>query len=138
MSTTWREELGEACKSRAERDAEEKERQRKRVEEALRVADVAVEQAQDALRFASSKLQDKGQPAALADGGGGLCLTLSDQRLAIELDRATAVVRVLFNEARPREFDFAKDKHIAPKDVEEYVGRRAIELVRAAQKQTPW
>jgi hypothetical protein len=41
-------------------------------------------------------------------------------------------------ETKPREFDFAKDRHIAATDVEEYVGRRAVELVRLAQKATPW
>ena len=58
--------------------------------------------------------------------------------LNVELVRESAVIKVTFIEGKPREFDFAKDRHIAPADVEEYVGRRAVELVRAAHKAHPW
>ena len=58
--------------------------------------------------------------------------------LTVELDRSTAVLTVTYDAAKPREFDFAKDRHLSPKDVEEYVGRRLVELARAAQKAHPW
>ena len=48
------------------------------------------------------------------------------------------IIKVTFGEGKPREFDLAKDRHIAPADVEEYMGRRSLELVRAAYKTTPW
>ena len=59
-------------------------------------------------------------------------------RSGLELVRDSAVIKVAFVEGKPREFDFAKDRHIAAADVEEYVGRRSVELVRTAQKAAPW
>ena len=53
-------------------------------------------------------------------------------------ETTSAVIKVTFGEGKPREFDFAKDRHIAPADVEEYIGRRSLELVRAAHKAHPW
>ena len=55
-----------------------------------------------------------------------------------ELDRETAILKIYYLEGKPREFDFVRDRHIAAGDVEEYVGRRAVELVKNAQKGTPW
>jgi hypothetical protein len=134
----WREELTEAVKTKAERDAEEAERQRKRVEEALTGAQEAVRLATDALRFALERLKEKGQAAVLEESADKLRLTLGELSLSLSLDRETAILRTTFIEAKPREFDFAKDRHISPTDVEEYVGRRAVEFVRAAQKANPW
>ncbi|MBM4376778.1 MAG: hypothetical protein FJ095_16980 [Deltaproteobacteria bacterium] len=136
--STWREELAEAIKTQSEREAEEAERQRKRLEEALKIADEATGLAGETLRFVKEQLVVKGQVATLEGAEGGLTLGLHGQSLAVELDRATAVLKVTANASRPREFDFAKDRHIAPKDVEEYVGRRAVELARSAQKVSPW
>ena len=120
MPTTWRDELVEVIKSKAEREAEEAERRRKRLEEALSVADEALGQAKDSLGYAHE------------------ALVLGDQSVRVSLSRETAVLEVGFNDARPREFDFSKDRHLAPRDVEEYVGRRLVELARAAQKADPW
>ena len=46
----WREELTEAVKTKAERDAEEQARQKKRVAEALATAEAAMALGADALR----------------------------------------------------------------------------------------
>jgi hypothetical protein len=135
---SWRDELIEAVKTKAERDAEELARHRKRVEEALATAEAAMKLGADALRFAGDKLKEKGQSAALDDADGLLKLTLNDVTLRLELSRESAIIRVTFGDAKPREFDFAKDRHISPADVEEYVGRRALEFVRSAQKASPW
>jgi hypothetical protein len=135
---SWRDELVEAVKSKDERDAEERERQRKRVAEALEYAERALSQGLDALRFCSDKLKSKGQSVDITEGGDSNRLTLGDLTIGLELARDTAVIRVLVGDGKPREFDFAKDRHIAPADVEEYVGRRVLELVRAAQKTKPW
>lgn len=135
---SWRDELIEAVKTKAEREAEELARHRKRVEEALATADTAMKLGGDALRFAAAKLDEKGQPAALDDAPDALKLTLHDLTLRLELSRESAIIKVTFGDAKPREFDFAKDRHISPADVEEYVGRRALELVRSAQKAAPW
>lgn len=134
----WRDELIEAVKTKAERDAEERERHRKRVEEALTTAETAVSLGLEALRFASERLKEKEQPAELAEQADAYRLTLRELSLALELVRDSALVKVTFGEGKPREFDFAKDRHIAPADVEEYIGRRALEFVRAAQKGSPW
>ncbi|MEM9693233.1 MAG: hypothetical protein AAGA56_11855 [Myxococcota bacterium] len=134
----WREELIEAIKSKAERDAEEAERQRKRLEAALAVADEAMGGALDGLSFVEQQLKGKSQPVALEKGKGSHRLQLHEQSLEVSVSRDDAVVKVSFNGGRPREFDFAKDRHLAPKDVEEYVGRRAVELARSAQKTHPW
>lgn len=150
----WREELTEAIKTKAEREAEEAARLRQRVAEALGTAESAFDLAIGALRFAQEKIAEKGQPASLeltpsagpegTDKPGAARLLLGQPgatgtlALGLQLDRETAIVKVNVAETKPREFDFAKDRHIAATDVEEYVGRRAVELVRLAQKATPW
>jgi uncharacterized protein YdbL (DUF1318 family) len=135
---SWRNELLEVAKSKADREAEDKERHRKRIAEALEVADEAMSQALDGLRFAVELLQTKEQQSALVEDGGEHRFELHGSKVVLSLDRETAVLAVQTNEGRPRDFDFAKDRHLAPKDVEEYVGRRLIELARAAQKENPW
>lgn len=135
---SWRDELIEAVKSKGEREAEEQERHRKRVEEALATAETAVGLGAEALRFARDKLIEKGQPVELIETKDSFHLVLREQRLLLELVRENAVIRVVFGDAKPREFDFAKDRHIAPIDVEEYMGRRSLELVRTAYKSQPW
>ena len=134
----WRDELTEVVKTKAEREAEEKERQRKRVEEALTSAEAAMELAREGLVFARDRIVEKGQPGTLEDQKDNLRLGLRELSLVVALDRETAIIKVSFIEGKPREFDFAKDRHIAAADVEEYVGRRAVELVRAAHKSQPW
>jgi hypothetical protein len=134
----WRDELLEAVKSKAERDAEEQERHRKRVKEALTTAEAAMALAAGALRFARDKLVEKSQAAELREGPDGYALALRELTLSIDLQRDAAVLRITYVDGKPRDFDFAKDRHIAPVDVEEYVGRRAVELVRAAQKTAAW
>ncbi len=135
---SWRDELIEAVKTKAERDAEEAARHRKRVEEALATAEAAMKLGAEALRFSAERLGEKGQTAAFEEGDGSVKLTLNDLSLRLELSRESAIIKVTFGDAKPREFDFAKDRHIAPNDVEEYVGRRALEFVRSAQKAFPW
>lgn len=135
---TWRDELIEAVKSKAEREAEELARHKKRVAEALAAAESAVSQGAESLKFAFEKLQEKGQPATLSEDPDKYRLALGEFCLTLELLRESAIVRVTFGDGKPRDFDFAKDRHIAPADVEEYIGRRALELVRAAQKAAPW
>lgn len=134
----WRDELSEVVKTKAEREAEEKERLRKRVEEALTSAEAAMQLAREGMVFARDRVSEKGQPCALDEQKDALRLTLRDLVLSVALDRETAIIKVTFIEGKPREFDFAKDRHIAAADVEEYVGRRAVELVRAAHKAQPW
>lgn len=136
--TGWRDELIEAIKSKSEREAEEEAKRLKRLESALEVADEALGKAEEGLRFADAQLRGKSQPAKLEKKNGEVALAIHDLRLAVLLSREDAVVKVSYNDGRPREFDFAKDRHLSPKDVEEYVGRRAVELARAAQKQNPW
>ena len=135
---SWRDELIEVVKSKAERDAEELARQKKRVEEALATAEAAIGLAAEGLRFTRDRLREKEQPAELAEEADRYKLTIRELTLTLELLRESAVIRVTFGDGKPREFDFAKDRHIAPADVEEYIGRRSLELVRAAQKTTPW
>lgn len=134
----WRDELIEAAKTKAEREAEELARHKKRVEEALTTAEAAVNLGVEALRFARDKLKEKGQDAELAEQSDAYKLTLRDYSVSVELVRDSAIIRVTFGDGKPREFDFAKDRHIAPADVEEYIGRRSVEVVRAAQKAAPW
>jgi hypothetical protein len=134
----WRDELIEAAKTKAEREAEELARHKKRVEEALTTAEAAVNLGVEALRFARDKLKEKGQDAELAEQADAYKLSLRDYSVSVELVRDAAIIRVTFGDGKPREFDFAKDRHIAPADVEEYIGRRSVEVVRAAQKATPW
>ncbi|WP_437589889.1 hypothetical protein [Sorangium sp. So ce1000] len=135
---TWRDELIEAVKSKAEREAEDLARHKKRVAEALAAAESAVSLGAESLKFAHDRLREKGQAIALAEEQDKHRLALGDFSLSLELLRDSAIVRVTFGDGKPREFDFAKDRHIAPADVEEYIGRRALELVRAAQKASPW
>ncbi len=135
---SWRDELNEAVKSKAERDAEEAERHKKRVQEALATAEAAMNLGVEALRYTYNKLKDKGQPATLSEEADKYKLTLGELTLALELSRESAVIKATYGEGKPREFDLAKDRHIAATDVEEYLGRRSLELVRAAYKATPW
>lgn len=144
----WREELTEAVKTRAEREAEEAARLRQRVAEALGTAESAFDLGVGALRFARDRIADKGQTVELELTPGdkpssarlllGAPGAVGSLVLGVQIDRETAIVKVHVAETKPREFDFAKDRHIAALDVEEYVGRRAVELVRSAQKATPW
>jgi hypothetical protein len=135
---SWRDELIEAVKSKAERDAEEAARHKKRVEEALATAETAVKLAIDALRYTRDQIAEKGQPVTLTEEGDSAKLTLHELTLGLELVRESALIRITFGDAKPREFDLAKDRHIAPADVEEYMGRRALELVRGAYKAHAW
>lgn len=135
---SWRDEIIESVKTKAEREAEELARHRKRVAEALATAEAANDLAVSALRFTCDKLVEKGQPASIAVHGDTHKLSLRDLALSVELVRESAALRVTFGDGKPREFDFAKDRHIAPADVEEYVGRRSVEFVRAGQKASPW
>ncbi|UQA62672.1 hypothetical protein [Polyangium aurulentum] len=135
---SWKDELIEAAKSKSEREAEEQERHRKRVLEALTTAESAINLGAEALRFTRDRLRDKGQEVELSEATDAYKLKLRDFTLSVELVRDAAIIRVTFGDGKPREFDFAKDRHIAPADVEEYIGRRAVEVVRAAQKSTPW
>ena len=134
----WRDELIEVVKTKAEREAEELARHHKRVEEALESADAAMKLAIEALRFACERLQEKAQNAAFEEKPDAYRLTLHELNLALELVRGSAVIKVTYLDGKPREFDFAKDRHIAAVDVEEYIGRRSVEFVRAAQKASPW
>jgi hypothetical protein len=134
----WRDELIEAVKTKAEREAEELARHKKRVEEALTTAEAAMALGVEGLRFARDKLRDKGQEADLTETSDSLKLSLREVSLALDLVRDAALIKITFGDGKPREFDFAKDRHIAPADVEEYIGRRALEFVRAAQKASPW
>lgn len=135
---TWRDELIDAVKTKAEREAEELARHKKRVEEALATAEAAITLGAEGLRFTRDRLKDKDQPAELAEAKDAYKLTIHDHSLALELSRESAVIKITVGEGKPREFDFAKDRHIAPADVEEYIGRRSLELVRAAHKAHPW
>lgn len=135
---SWKDELVEAVKTKAEREAEEAARHRKRVEEALATAEAAMKVGAEALRFAAERLTEKGQAVALEEPADAIKLQLHELSLRLELARESAIIKVTFGDAKPREFDFAKDRHISPADVEEYVGRRALEFVRSAQKAYPW
>jgi hypothetical protein len=135
---SWRDELIEAVKSKAEREAEEAARHKKRVEEALATAENAMNLGVGALRYTRDKLAEKGQAVVLDEQADKFKLTIGELSLTLELVRESAVIKATFGEGKPREFDLAKDRHIAPADVEEYMGRRSLELVRAAYKATPW
>src|SRR3954471_4378534 len=135
---SWRDELIDAVKTKAERDAEELARHRKRVEEALTTAEAAVVLGAEGLRYTRDRLKEKDQPAEFAETTDAFKLTIREHSLSLELARESAVIKITFGEGKPREFDFAKDRHIAPADVEEYIGRRSLELVRAAHKSHPW
>lgn len=135
---SWRDELIEAAKTKAEREEEELARHRKRVQEALTTAESAFDLASKAIEFTRERLSEKGQAPDLDSQTDAVALKLGDHKLRVELVRDSAAIKVVFGEGKPREFDFAKDRHIAPADVEEYVGRRAVELVKSAQKASPW
>ncbi len=90
----------------------------------------------EALRFTRDRLRDKGQPAELTEERDHYRLALRDLGIKLELVRESAMIKVTFGEGKPREFDMAKDRHIAPADVEEYMGRRSLEL-RARRVQGP-
>jgi len=136
---TWRDELVEVIKSKSEREAEEQARLAKRVAEALVVADEAVAKALDALKFAVDRFTEKDQPNSLEEQDGAHVLSLrGEDTLKVSLNRDDALLTVIYNDGRPREFEFSKDRHISPSDVEEYVGRRCVEMARAAQKAAPW
>ena len=135
---TWRDELIEAVKTKDEREAEELARHRKRVEEALATAEAAITLGSEGLRFTRDKLKEKEQPVTFVEAKDAYKLTIHEFHLSLELSRESAVIKITFGESKPREFDFAKDRHIAPADVEEYIGRRSLELVRAAHKAHPW
>src|SRR5262249_31102111 len=125
-------------KSKAERDAEEAARHKKRVEEALATAEAAVNLGLEALRYTRDRLREKQQPVELTEDKDRYRLSLRELSLTLELLRDSAVIKVTFGEGKPRDFDLAKDRHIAPGDVEEYMGRRALELARGAYKTHPW
>lgn len=135
---TWRDDLIESIKSKAERERERAERDRKRLEAALIIGDEAMAVVGEGLRFVHAQLREKDQPAELEESEGKFSLRLRDQALEVALARDTGILTVNLNDGKPREFDFAKDRHLAAKDVEEYAGRRAVELARAAQKSDPW
>ena len=88
--------------------------------------------------FAAEQLREKGQDVNVDTKDDGRTLSFRDYSVVLGLDVETAVLTVVYNDGRPKEFDFAKDRHLAPKDVEEYVGRRVVEMARAAQKAEPW
>ena len=136
--TTWRDELLETIKTRAERDTEEETKRKKRLDEALTIAEEALLKAHDGLTFTHEQLLVKAQAATVSRDGDAATIELQGQTLTVGLDRAEATLNVTVNGGRPRAFDFAKDRHIVPKDVEEYVGRRVLELVRAAHNVAPW
>src|SRR5256885_7991038 len=108
---SWRDELNEAVKSKAEREAEEQARVRKRVEEALATATQAMNLGAEALAFANQRLNEKGQAAEHQVQGDVAKLKLTDQSVTLELVRDAALVRITFGDQKPREFDFAKDRH---------------------------
>lgn len=147
----WRDELCDAVKTKTERETEEQARHRLRVQEALTSAEAALLLAVEAVKFAHERISEKGQAATLVEEredvpveGGSESrfkttkLGLGALAIGLELDRTTAVLQVSFLEGKPREFDFARDRHITAVDVEEYVGRRIVEFARAAQKAAPW
>ncbi len=134
----WRDELIEAVKTKAEREAEEAEKQRQRVREAMTTAEAALKLGAEALAFAVERVKEKGKDVSLDAAPHNVKFTLGPMSIAADLDPSTAVIKVSYLDAKAREFDFARDRHIAAADVEEYLGRRVVELIRAAQKATPW
>src|SRR3954469_16115182 len=97
---SWRDELTEAVKSKAERDAEEAARHKKRVEEALATAETAMGLATEALRYTCAELQRKQQPAELVEDKDRYKLTVGALSLALELSRESAVIKVTFGEGK--------------------------------------
>ena len=94
----WRDELVEVVKTKAEREAEEKERHKKRVEEALTSAEAAMQLALESLRFARDKLVEKGQPGDLSEHKDHGRLSIREVGLNVELVRESAVIKVTFIE----------------------------------------
>ncbi len=135
---TWRDELVEAVKSKAERESEEQARYRKRVEEALSTAEAGLKHGAEAIQFTAERLKEKQQQADLSSSADRCSLVFAEQHVTVELSRETAVLKVTFTDNKPREFDFVKDRHITAQDVEEYVGRRCVELVKTIQRAKPW
>jgi hypothetical protein len=125
-------------KTQAEREAEEEERRKKRIAAALEVAIEAYDKASEGLRFAHEKLVSKKRPSKLRDVEDSCGFGLFDLKLQVSLKRQAAVIEIIYGDAKPREFDFANDRHLSPRDIEDYIGRRIIELARAAQELHPW
>ncbi len=136
--STWREELLVIIKTQAEREAEEKDHRKKRIAAALEVAVESYDNAREGLRFAHEKLVTKKQPSELKEGEDSCGVALFELQLQVSLKREVAVLEVIYGDAKPREFDFANDRHLAPRDIEDYIGRRVVELARAAQELHPW
>lgn len=138
----WRDELIEAVKTKVEREAEEAEKQKLRVREALTSAESALKLGAEALSFAADRVKEKGRDVSLEVSEHSAKFHLgpagAQMSLVADLDPTTAIIKVSYLDAKAREFDFARDRHIAAADVEEYLGRRVVELIRAAQKATPW
>ncbi len=134
----WRDELIEAVKTKVEREAEEAEKQRLRVQEALTSAEAALKLGAEALGFAMERVKEKGRDVSLEVHVHSAKFVLGTMTLWAELDPTTAIIKVSYLDAKAREFDFARDRHITAADVEEYLGRRVVELVRAAQKASAW
>ena len=103
----WRDELIEAAKTKAEREAEELVRHKKRVEEALAGAEAAMAMAVDALRFARDRLKEKIGEVTLTEEADTYRLTVRELSLGLELSRESAIIKVTYVEGKPREFDFA-------------------------------
>lgn len=139
----WKQELLEVIKTQAERDAEADARRRARLAEALKSAEAALNAANEALRFCAENMQSKALPASIALLAEGADFKLGDSAnptcvMTTRLDRETAMLTIQFGEGKAKEFDFGRDRHIAPEDVDEYVGRRLLELVRTAKSERPW
>ena len=92
--TTWRDELLEAIKTRAERDAEEEAKRKKRLEEALKIADEASEKAHEGLAFTHDHLVAKGLSPTLTRDGNAATLEFCGQTLTVDLDRSEAMLKV--------------------------------------------
>lgn len=135
---SWRDELLEAVKTQQERDDEKAARLRERVAAALVIAEDAYGLLTGVLTFVHEQILAKGQQATFNTSEDGCELRLDDFAITANLSKTDAQLSVNFNKARPRSFDFLNDRHLSAKDVEEYVGRRAVELVRAAQQKSPW
>ncbi len=96
---SWRDELIEVIKTKAERDAEEQARHRKRVEEALATAEAAMALGVEGLRFTTEHLRGKAQPAELVEAPDSYKITLHDLSLALELVREGAIIKITFGRA---------------------------------------
>ena len=99
----WRDELTEVVKTKAEREAEEKERHRKRVEEALTSAEAAMQLARDGLVFTRDRVVEKGQPCALEDTKDALRSPCASGAV-VGCRPGDAIIKVTFIEGKPRDF----------------------------------